>query len=112
MTHREVVAVDTILRNNPRGPLDELPARRTGCEHLGQTVSLVDVAEEIFGITGNPTITLRHKTTRVDRDEFISAVCLPDAGQPSTAVGKGLHQLIDWTNRDAAIVTAFEPDFG
>src|SRR5262249_60696177 len=65
MAQREVIALDTILRNDGRRTLHKILTRPALFKHSAQTRFLENVAEEIFRVTRHPTITLGHVTARV-----------------------------------------------
>src|SRR4030095_3040861 len=107
---REVVARDTILRNDSCGSLDKLATRITFFQHPRKTLSLENVAEEILGIACYPAVALGHESSRINRNKLIRAVRLPDTRQAAVAIRELLDQLADWTNINAAVITTVEPD--
>ena len=81
VTHRKIVTLYTVLIYDRLRSLDKLLTSRTVLEQVGKGVALEDVAEKVFWITRYPTVALRHKPARLNRDELVRAVRLPDARQ-------------------------------
>jgi len=90
-------------------PFDELAARRTGAQHLGEVLVAENIAEKGLGVAGHPAIALRDGAFGVDGDELVGTVLLPDARQPRRRTGEVMNEGIEGTQGDAVGMAALHP---
>src|ERR1700722_16131734 len=81
VTDREIAASQTIfVLHQMLWPLDKVLSCSAGFQHPRKVGFAEHITKEVFRITGDPAIALRHRPSSVNRDKLIGAVLFPDAG--------------------------------
>ena len=89
MTHGQINTVQAILLQDQRPRSGQkAPAGVALMQQIRQADVVKDITEPEFGISGHPAITLRHVTIRIDTDELVGTVILPDSEQVPVSVYK------------------------
>ena len=71
--------------------LHEVASRSILLEHPGQVGLLEEIAKEIFGVAGNPAVTLGNYPFGIHGDKLIGTVLFPNTGETGRPMGKVIY---------------------